>query len=142
MDETTQKPAAEHKRTLANQLMTQAQVIRTQRPDLLPLGVLLAIESLRQRPSEEAEQFLRQVAQRIAAPTALLTPNLEQLTQWVDQTGRATPQDLGWDANIIAFSPSGCYLVVELQASGSFARTKVLQIWDRLAGSVVLQLGW
>jgi len=53
---------------LARRLTAQAELVRQRRPDLLPVSVLLALESLRIAPSDEARESLR------AAATLLPTP--------------------------------------------------------------------
>ena len=45
---------------LARQLAAQAEVIGSERPDLLQRRVLLAVESLKRYPTLEADQHLRQ----------------------------------------------------------------------------------
>jgi hypothetical protein len=45
---------------LARQLAAQAEVIRSERPNLLQRSVLLAVESLKRYPTLEADQLLRQ----------------------------------------------------------------------------------
>ena len=56
---------------LARRLAAQAELVRQRRPDLLPVSVLLALESLRIAPSDEARESLR------AAATLLPTPGRE-----------------------------------------------------------------
>ena len=53
---------------LARRLVAQAELVRQRRPDLLPVSVLLTLESLRISPSDEARESLR------AAATLLPTP--------------------------------------------------------------------
>ena len=53
---------------LARQLVAQAELVRRRSPDLLPVSVLLALESLRLSPSDEARESLRAGATLLPMP--------------------------------------------------------------------------
>ena len=56
---------------LARRLVAQAELVRQRRPDLLPVSVLLTLESLRMSPSDEARESLRATAMLLPTPGPL-----------------------------------------------------------------------
>jgi len=52
----------------ARRLAARAELVRQRRPDLLPVSVLLALESLRISPSDEAREILRATATLLPTP--------------------------------------------------------------------------
>ena len=100
----------EEKIALARKLATQAQLVRDQRPTLLPISLLLALESMRIAPSPEAEQLARQ--------------NLNLMPRPIYHVGSGT------SVNTVAFSLDGKYLATA--GNGNTAR-----IWDASTGREV-----
>jgi len=87
-----QRDVAERQREIAlgRQLAAQAELVRNERPALLPRGVLLAVEALRRLSSLEADQALRR-------GLALLPKRVFQVNH-------------GKTVGSVAFSPDGRYI--------------------------------
>src|SRR5262249_21786067 len=94
-------------------LAAQSELVRSQRADLLPLSVLLAVESLQRFPSEEAERALRGGLALLPRPVARMTHERE--------------------VRDIAFGPDGKY--VATACADKFAR-----VWEAASGRPVAQM--
>jgi WD40 repeat protein len=137
---------------LARQLAAQAEVIRSERPDLLQRSVLLAVESLKRYPTLEADQLLRQglplLPRAVGRPmkhhgpvqAVAFSPNGTHLATaswdgtagvWEAATGRQiftmTPGQVNNRVSAVAFSPTG-----KLIATADFPGTA--QVWDATNG--------
>jgi WD40 repeat protein len=98
---------------MARQLAAQAELVRGQSATLLPLSVLLAVESLRRVPTPEGNQSLRN-------GLALLPYLMAQMTHKSVVT-------------VVAFSPDGRWVV-----SGSWDGTA--RVWEAVSGREVAQM--
>jgi len=102
----------------SRQLANQSESIREQRPDLLPLSVLLAVETMRcsltvSQPSLEADQALR-------SGLALLPRPVAQMIH----------EDI---VNAVAFSPDGVYLATASDG-------KIARVWETMTGQEVTRM--
>lgn len=98
---------------VARQLVAQADLTRSQRADLLPRSVLIAVEGLKIFPSFETDQALRQ-------GLALLPQHIKLFTHEED-------------IKVAAFSPGGKFLAT--------ARwDKPAQVWDVATGQAIVTL--
>jgi WD40 repeat protein len=98
---------------LARQLAAQAELVRSQRADLLPRSVLLAAESMKRYPSLEGDQVLR--------PGLALLPR--PLTSIVHEG----------NTRALAFSPDGKWL-----ATGSSDKTA--RVWEVATGREIVRI--
>jgi WD40 repeat protein len=107
---------AEYQRqsSLAPQLAFQAEFLRNQQDKLLHRSVLLAMEAMQRFPSPVAEQVLRESVALLPRPIARLGAKDE-------------------DANIIALSPDGKYLVTS-------GRNNTFLVWEVTSGREVMRL--
>jgi WD40 repeat protein len=137
---------------LARQLAAQAEVIGSERPNLLQSGVLLAVESLKRYPTLEADQVLRQgvplLPRAVGRPikhqgpvrgvafspdgTHLATASWDGTASiWEAVTGQPVftlkPGQVNDRISAVAFSPNGAFLATA--GSGGVA-----QVWDATNG--------
>jgi hypothetical protein len=109
---------AEYQRqsSLAPQLAFQAEFLRNQQDKLLHRSVLLAMEAMQRFPSPVAEQVLRESVALLPRPIARLGAKDE-------------------DANILALSPDGKYLVTS-------GRNNTFLVWEVTSGREVMRLSY
>ena len=136
---------------LARQLAAQAEVTRSERPNLLQRSVLLAVESMRRVPSLEADQVLRQGLPLLPRPIshtmqkdalialAFSSDGKYVVTAGLDKTARI------WEASsglvVREFSHDDRVVAVAFDASGNHLITgswdKTARVWDVKTGREV-----
>lgn len=144
-----QRLEAERQRDIAvaRQLAAQAELMRTQQPDRLPLALLMATESARSQPdSIEAQQTLRGVLSLFPLPTTVLrhASLVESAVFSPDMTQIATAAEDGglWKlpeaARVAPLAGASRKVVFSLDGSRIAGCCAKVGIWDRAGAQQLL----
>lgn len=129
-----QRAEQQRQTALARQLAAESAWMRDQRNTSRPLSILLAIESLRQSPSLEAEQSLREGLALLPRLTSRHDFNLFNFSQEVGANGTRLSRAVeGVGPMGFSLSPDGQYVAIAAYLNS----TAVTQIWDTRSGHKV-----